>query len=372
MSAGLATNPGRSEPNGVRHNDWKALAPLATILNREKVIKMRTSASTLTSSERLWHAIEGIEVDRPPVSVWRHFPNEDQTAEGLAAATLSWQNKFDFDFVKFMPPGDYNTIDFGAESSFRGAAAGTRVTTKFPVYQIQDWSRLEIPDVHDGFHGVMLRAVTMTRKQLDPEVPLLQTVFSPLTMAMKLSDGHALDHLRHDPEVVMPAIERLSTLLHSLIEEALAAGADGIFYAIQVADRQKMSDAEYQALALPYDLNSIESFPSDRVLMLHLHGEEPMHEIAKQFPNGLVNWHDRRAGHSLADGHQLIGKSVAGGIDERSIATATAADVTAEVENAISQMAGKSLVVAPGCVVPTTTPVGTITTIVEAVKGTDV
>ena len=89
--------------------------------------------SAMTSRERVRTALSGGQVDRPPVALWRHFPEQDQTAADLAAATLDWQARFGFDLVKFMPPGDYPTIDWGAESIYEGAPGGTRRTTRFPI-----------------------------------------------------------------------------------------------------------------------------------------------------------------------------------------------------------------------------------------------
>jgi hypothetical protein len=34
--------------------------------------------------ERIQAALKGAEVDRAPVSLWRHFPGDDATASGLA------------------------------------------------------------------------------------------------------------------------------------------------------------------------------------------------------------------------------------------------------------------------------------------------
>ena len=65
----------------------------------------------MTPWERIEAAITGAALDRPPVSLWMHFSDRDQTAADLAAVTLDWQARFGFDFIKLMPPGDYMSID---------------------------------------------------------------------------------------------------------------------------------------------------------------------------------------------------------------------------------------------------------------------
>lgn len=83
-------------------------------------------SSTTPHWERIHGALAGAEVDRIPVSFWRHFPGEDETPEGLAAATLRWQTTFDFDLVKFMPTGTYGVHDWGAETEYGPPSGGTR------------------------------------------------------------------------------------------------------------------------------------------------------------------------------------------------------------------------------------------------------
>jgi uroporphyrinogen decarboxylase len=71
----------------------------------------------MTPRERIEPAITGAALDRPPVSLWMHFPDRDQTAADLAAVTLDWQARFGFDFIKLMPPGDYMMIGWGPKAS---------------------------------------------------------------------------------------------------------------------------------------------------------------------------------------------------------------------------------------------------------------
>jgi len=47
--------------------------------------------SQMTHWERIQAALKGEEVDRPPVSLWQHWPVDDETPQGLAAVSLRWQ-----------------------------------------------------------------------------------------------------------------------------------------------------------------------------------------------------------------------------------------------------------------------------------------
>ena len=57
----------------------------------------------MNKRERLEAAIAGQSVDRVPVALWRHFPGDDQDPSDLAAATIAFQRRWDFDFVKVTP-----------------------------------------------------------------------------------------------------------------------------------------------------------------------------------------------------------------------------------------------------------------------------
>ena len=52
--------------------------------------------------QRLETCLSGEKPDRPPVALWRHFPVDDQTPDGLASATVKFQRDYDFDLVKRM------------------------------------------------------------------------------------------------------------------------------------------------------------------------------------------------------------------------------------------------------------------------------
>jgi uroporphyrinogen decarboxylase len=324
--------------------------------------------ASLNGRERLGLAINGEEMDRPPVSLWRHFPDEDQTAEGLANATLHWQDSFEFDFIKFMPPGDYPTIDWGAESQFEGSPGGTRRTTTFPVNSAEDWELLGPVDVERGFNGVMLDAVQATRARLYSNVPLLQTIFSPLSIAMKLSNGRAVEYLSSHPDLLQGALKIITSVTTSVLQRSIERGADGVFFASQCADSSVMSEKSYRESALPFDLEVLSALPGDAFLMIHLHGAQPMLDLHDSYPVGMLNWHDRRFGPPLSDIQSRSGRCVAGGIDEQSIVTDTPQKVAESAISAIEESDARSVVVAPGCVIPVGTPMQNVESAVNAVK----
>jgi uroporphyrinogen decarboxylase len=322
----------------------------------------------VTARDRLQAALAGDVADRPPVALWHHFPEEDQTAKGLAAATVAWQEAFPGDFVKFMPPGDYPTIDWGLRSVYANAPGGTRRPIFHPVAEPSDWARLPALDVRDGFHGEMLAAVSLARSGLPASVPLLQTIFSPLTVAAKLSDGRVVAHLRDDPAAVHAGLRRIAAVTRAFLQASLAAGADGLFFASQLADRDVLGDEEYREFGVSYDLAVLDGLAPATPLLLHLHGAAPMLELAGRYPAGALSWHDRRVGPSLATVRRERQRPVCGGIDEAAILTATPDAVAAQARDAVAETGGRGVIIAPGCVVPVATPAANILAALRAVQ----
>jgi uroporphyrinogen decarboxylase len=271
-----------------------------------------------------------------------------------------------------MPPGDYPTIDWGAESHFEGAPGGTRTTTRYPVTRLADWTALRPVDPRQGFNGTIVEAVRHTRSGLGPDVPLFQTIFSPLSVAMKLSKNMAIEHLRAHPSELHAALDVITGVTRSMLEASLEAGADGIFFATQCADYSLMDEAEYREFGLPYDLRVLEPARGRALAMLHVRGTAPMFELASHYPADLVqivNWHDRRAAPHLADGLRLAHRCVAGGLNEQAIVTQKPEEVAALARDAVAQTGGRNLIVAPGCVIPVATPEANVRAAVEAVRG---
>ena len=318
--------------------------------------------------ERVTAALAGEAVDRPPVSMWQHFPERDQTAESLADVTLAWQATYDNDFIKFMPPGDYVTIDWGARSEYRGSGGGTRETTVYPVMVADDWRRITPVPVDAGMNRTVIEAARITNERLGGAVPILQTVFSPLTIAMKLSNGRVLDHLRERPEIVHAALAAITTVTRGVLATTLERGAGGIFFATQCATTYLMTVAAYEEFGARYDREVLEAAGASRFTMLHIHGEEIMFAQLMTYPVHAINWHDRRTAPSLAEGERMSGKCAIGGIHEQQIATMTPDEAAAQARDAVAALSGRHLMVGPGCVIPIATPEANIAAVIRAVR----
>jgi uroporphyrinogen decarboxylase len=324
----------------------------------------------LTSRERLQACIaDDSAIDRPPVALWRHFPVDDQDPETLASATLDFQGHYHFDLVKVTPASSFCLKDWGVEDLWEGHSEGTRRYTKRVIEKPPDWERLPVLDPHNSQHlSGQLTCLKLILASLDPQVPLLQTVFSPLAQAKNLAGGDTLiAHLRHFPEAVMKGVATIAETTKRFITAAVETGIDGIFYAIQHAQEGLLDLDEYKSFGLPADLAALEPAKSLWCNLLHLHGNKIHFDLvpdyASLFP--IINWHDRETPPSLAEAQQCFKGAVCGGISQNTIVFGTGRQVQEEALDALAQTKGRRFILGTGCVVPVIASHGNISTIAQ-------
>src|SRR5436190_713817 len=117
------------------------------------------------------------------------------------------------------------------------------------------------------------------------DAPVVPTVFSPLSLARKLS-GERLGHdLRERPADVKRALDAITETLIRFAEAALREGVSGIFYSIQAAGHRLHTVAEYEEFGEPYDHRVLASVRDRSSLtIVHGHGDDLMFEHLARLP----------------------------------------------------------------------------------------
>src|ERR687884_170732 len=92
--------------------------------------------------QRVDAALRNQPVDRPPVSLWRHFYECERTAEDLAGAMLAFQKKYDWDWMKVNPRASYHVEGWGVKLHFSGQALVKPQVLEVPVSSAGDWAAL--------------------------------------------------------------------------------------------------------------------------------------------------------------------------------------------------------------------------------------
>jgi uroporphyrinogen decarboxylase len=324
----------------------------------------------MTRRERLEAAMAGAAVDRPPVALWRHWPGDDRTPQGLADNTVRFQRQFDFDFVKVTPTSSFCLQDWGAQDEWRGNLEGTRDYTVRPIQDPVDWTNLAVLDPEEGALGDQLECLRLIQSELGETVPVIQTIFNPLAQAKNLAGNERLLlHLRQFPDAVHEGLETITETTIHFVEAAQATGVAGIFYAVQHARYGLLSEAEYRSFGRAYDLRILDVAQSSWLNVLHLHGVGVMFDLVAEYPVGVLNWHDRETGISLKDGLQRFSGAVCGGLARHTTIMRGARDeVSAEAQDALAQTGGHRFVLGTGCVVPVVAPWGNVAAVRSAVE----
>jgi uroporphyrinogen decarboxylase len=306
-----------------------------------------------THRERIQACIDGEPTDRTPIALWRHFPDEDQNPETLAAATLKFQETYDFDIVKVTPASSFAVKDWGVEDEWQNNPEGSREYTKRVIQKPQDWETLQPLDPTTSPHlAGQLACLRLIRQNLSPETPVIQTIFNPLSQAKNLAGNDLLiEHIRKYPEAVMEGLKTITKTTRSFIEAARETGIDGVFYAVQHAQGSQLDLDEYKSIGLLFDQRTLAATEGLWCNMLHLHGSDVYFSLLRLFDFQIVNWHDRETHPSLAEAQSLFKGVVCGGLRQETLHSGNPAQVKEEAQNAVEQTKDRRFILGTGCVV---------------------
>jgi uroporphyrinogen decarboxylase len=306
----------------------------------------------ISKRDLLLAAIARKPVPRIPVALWRHWPIEDRDAEALARATLDFQARFDFDFIKVTPSQTFVAEDLGLTGTYDGNPEGDLVKGPPPIRSLEQWEALRPQAVTQGALARQLRCLELVAAGAG-DTPFIQTIFNPLTVAACLAGPQAVIWRRRHPEVFRRGLDAVVETWRGFVAAVMRTGAAGVFFSTADASYRSMSEEEYRQWGRPGDLAVAEAARDGWLNVLHVHGDDLMVELVADYPFQVINWHDRKAGPSLREAAQLFGGAVAGGIAQwDTLLAGTPDQVAAEVRDGIAQTGGLGYVVAAGCVTP--------------------
>jgi uroporphyrinogen decarboxylase len=250
--------------------------------------------------------------------------------------------------------------DWGSAIAYRGHPEGTSDYLTYPVTRPEDWGALRSLDPGTGMLGLQLQTIRRTRELAGPDIPILMTIFIPLSQAKHLiGKGAEVVALRRDRAALQLGLETITETTARYVSAALEAGADGIFYAVQHASAQLLSDHEYREVARPLDLLILSAAREASFNLLHLHGQQTYLDMIADYPIHGLNWHDRETGPDLGAGARRFPGLVVGGLSQRDMIEGSPETVRALACEAIAQTGGR-LCLSTGCVLQTVTPWGNI------------
>ena len=320
----------------------------------------------MNKHERVAAALAGSPVDRPPVSAWRHFVGREENAADLTAAMLEFHRAYDWDWLKVNPRATYFAEAWGNTYDFSQYVSVVPRATRVTLESVADLQNIRPIDPSGGAFGEQLDALSRIRAGVDGDVPIIQTVFSPLSVVAWLAGGPAGFDLpglpsslplvraaiQEAPEALESALDAIATTLAGYVRLTLEAGADGIFFAIvRLARHGYLTREQYARFGRPYDLRVLEAAAGAPLNVLHICGDRVYFDAVTEYPVHALNWNSVLPGNpSFGAGAAATRAAVMGGVDEgETLPRGTPADVIGAVYAALAETGGRRTLVSPGC-----------------------
>ena len=307
----------------------------------------------MNKHQRVRAALLGQPVDRLPYAFWTHFPLTDLDPDALAEATVDFAQELDIDFVKTMPNGQFCTEDWGVVSDFSEVAkGGVAKAIKSAINAPEDWLNIGVMDIRQGAFGRELEHLKKVCAALSADRPILATAFSPLTIAQKLAGSVYRQHLESHPHWVAQALTNIATTMAHYVDAALDIGCSGVFFATQESSTQCVTEATYRQFGVPHDLTVLAAAKKGWFNVIHMHGEDIMFDLLKDYPVTALNWHIGETEPLLANYASTPGhKPVVGGLRRMALTEGDLGAIRTDIAGAIAATAGRGLLLGPACVI---------------------
>jgi uroporphyrinogen decarboxylase len=311
---------------------------------RRELSSMSVPQPHMTAGERVRAALAGEPVDRVPFVFWHHFKPEG-SGERLAQLTKAFfHDTFDLDIIKIMPDLPYPEPGRGiTPAELRNVP---RLGLETPIFQEQ------------------LTCIRTLRAQLGEDYPIILTIFSPLTYALRwIGREKIVEAVHQDPESFEQGLPVIAENLRGLFDAAIEAGASGIFFSCMGATNRHFTHEEYARFGRPYDLQALAGASKGWLNIVHIHadpdqeGDEIYFEDFIDYPVQVMSWSDRLTGPELSEALTLTDKCLMGGLAERGPLThGSEVEIENEIMGAVAQTKGRRLILAPGCSIPDDNP----------------
>jgi uroporphyrinogen decarboxylase len=314
----------------------------------------------MTRRERVMAALRGEAVDRVPLAFWMHNFAAENSVKEFVAESLRLARTFGWDYLKPQSRAQCFAEAWGLRYQASGERAVQYTRTHAPCADAAALRRLTPADPAAGALGEQLEALHQIRAGAGPETPIIWTVFSPMMVVPYLLPGgadQALAIARQEPAALEAALDAIAQTLAGYTRRALAAGADGLFYATNLARHGLLTTAECRRLQRPYDLQVLSAAAPGPFNVLHVCGAGVHFDEFLDYPVHALSWALADGNPSLAEGRRRTGRAVMGGLPAKPvIATLTAEAVAGHARAAVRALDGRGLLLGPDCSINPDTP----------------
>jgi uroporphyrinogen decarboxylase len=331
-------------------------------------------ADKMNSLERVRAALAGESVDRPAVSLWRHYYERETTAPELVDAMLRWQRTYGWDFMKVNPRAQYHIEPWGAKVQYFKDGVTKTAILDLPVKKSEDWASIKPVGPTDGALGEQLQTLDLLKRALkgDQRILFVETIFSPLSIAGDLADPAQLKlDLSEHPDLVHAALEAITSTFERYVAECINL-ADGIFFATtEWGSRDQLTAAQYAEFGRPYDQRVLQATQEAEFNILHVCKDNDLLLDLLDYPVRAFSWATHgNSNPGLTDMLPKTDKALIGGVALSTLKDGNAEDVHRQLLADLDAVDGSPRwLAAADCSVDVTTPAKNVAAVADTVKG---
>lgn len=310
---------------------------------------------TMTKTARFHAALAGEEVDRPPVSVWLHFASEHLPGKDAAQLHARYFFTYGWDYLKVMHDYRYPLGSLAA------------VETEADLLSFA-------PLAVDQAFGEQLALLRELRRLVGPDVPIIDTLFSPMQTIVRAAGMSSWNTVLQYPQAAKHMLEAVTHTLSAYVRQLREEGIDGVFFSTNGAIAPDapfgMTDEQFATFIAPYDQHVLQA-AEGLARIVHVHGIGLQFNRVYDYQTEAFSWSHLRTRPTLTEVKRATGRAVVGGIDEVEVFLQTPAQVCADINATVEEVGGRGLLIGPGCTVFPDTPKRTLHAIAQAVQAMD-
>ena len=154
---------------------------------------------TLSKRDRLQALMNGEPADRPPVTVWHHFLQEETDADAFVKAPAKFQAAYDWDLIKINPRAVCFTETWGNRYDYSEYIGYGPKCVEHVLTASQDLEKITRKPLAGTPLGEQVEIVRKLRQLAGEEVPIIQTIYSPLAVVLNLTGTRMIGRYRPAP-----------------------------------------------------------------------------------------------------------------------------------------------------------------------------
>lgn len=297
----------------------------------------------MNKRERFQAAVNGGDVDYPPCVVWVHFVTDALPGEVAAQRHATFLRTYDWDISKVMHDYRYPMPE-GLE------------TINTPA----DMMRFEKLPVTTACYQQQLALMRALRKDLGPDVPIVDTFFDPFQQVIRTAGISKSQFIYANKREALHMLNVVTETVCGYMQALKGAGCDGVLYsingAITPAGERGVDEETFNTFLKPFDLRVLEAMQG-MTRILHVHGTHVDMKRVLDYPCEVFSVSDRLKGNpTLAQLRTMTDKCLMGGINESKIQERSIPEIREEMWDAFKQAGKRKFIISPGCTSAPQTP----------------